>query len=287
MVRDGGGFTSPHSDGSEFDLTGKLNLSTPRNFPSRRSFMSKPIHPLSFPAHSFTREASASPVTGLSAYDATTPQRDNHRLSSGSSSIDLTDISDQFEPEFLTRPSNASEVFKCGLCDRLLSQRSPWSSRRIVKSEDMPVAGVLSCRHVFHAECLDQTTPKSHKSDPPCPICSKPEREHSPEQHVFPRLRNHLPRLRAFSEEGTSRSWGCVQAGDCVEGALHTPQKTSKLLLTRHKIKNSLSHKGSSGKDFPGKLKKTTSLHLFGGRFADHGAGGCSKTAAGPSIKKG
>lgn len=274
MVRDGGGFNSPHSDGSEFEHAGKLNLSTPRNFPSRRSFMSKPIHPLSFPVHSFTREASASPAVGLSSYDAITPQRDSHRLSSGSgsgsSSLDLTDISDRLEPEF-----NANEGFKCGLCDRLLSQRSPWSSRRIVKTEDMPVAGVLSCRHVFHAECLDQTTPKSHKSDPLCPICSKLERESSPEQpSIFPRLRNNFPRLRTFSEEGSSRTWGCVQASDCV-----TPQKSSI-----QKIKKSLSNKGNSGK-----LKKTSShpLHLFGGRFSDHGTGGCSKTAAGPSIKKG
>ncbi|KAL2904009.1 Inactive histone-lysine N-methyltransferase 2E [Bienertia sinuspersici] len=105
MVRDGGGFASPHSDGSEFEHTGKLNLSTPRNFPSRRSFMSKPIHPLSFP-HSSTREASASPAAGFSAYDATTPQGDTLRLSSGSSSIDLTDISERLEPEVLARSSN-------------------------------------------------------------------------------------------------------------------------------------------------------------------------------------
>ncbi|XP_021746934.1 uncharacterized protein LOC110712784 [Chenopodium quinoa] len=289
VVRDGGGFTSPRSDGSEFEHIGKHSLSTPRNFPSHRAFISKPVHPLSFPVHSFTREVSASPAAGLPAYDATTPQSDSHRLSSGSSSIDLTDVSERLESEFLARTSNANEGFKCGLCDRLLSQRSPWSSRRIVKSEDMPVAGVLSCRHVFHAECLDQTTPKSHKNDPPCPICSKLEREYSPEQHTLPRLRNNFPRLRTFSEEGSSRTWGCVQASDCVEGALHTPQKSSMFVLSRQKIKNSFSHKGNTGKDFPSKLKKTSShpLHLFGGRFSDYGAGGCSKTAAGPSIKKG
>ncbi|CAO2829563.1 unnamed protein product [Amaranthus hypochondriacus] len=288
MVRDGAGLISPHSDGSEFELTGRLNLSTSRNFPSRRSFMSKPIHPLSFPVNSVTREATASPTAGVSGFDTSTPQRDTHRLSSGSSSIDLTDISEHLDTELLARPS-ASESFKCGLCDRLLSQRSPWSSRRIVRSGDMPVAGVLSCWHVFHAECLEQTTPKSYKCDPPCPICTKPEKENSPEQHTFPRLRNHFPRLRAFSEEGTSRTWSCVQAGDCVEGALHTPQINSSLFLNRHKIKNNASQKSNSSKDFPGKLKKTSSnpLHLFGGRFVDRGAAGCSKTAAGPSIKKG
>lgn len=291
MVPDGGGSTSSRSDGSEFEHTGKLHLSTPRNFSSRRSFMSKPIHPLSFPIHSTRDEASGSPAAGFSEYDAiATPQRETHRLSSGSSSIDLTDISDQYDPDFLARASNPSESSKCGLCERLLSQRSPWSSRRIVRNGDLPTTGVLSCRHVFHAECLDQTTLKSQKSDPPCPLCSKlVERENSPEQHAFPRLRNTFPRLRTFSEEGPSRSWGCVQAGDCVEGALHTPQRGSMLLLNRNRMKKNLSSKGNSSKEIPGKPKKPSSypLHLFGGRSNDHGAGGgCSKTGASPSMKK-
>lgn len=289
MIPDGGGSTSSRSDGSEFEHTGKLHLSTPRNFPSRCSFMSKPIHPLSFPIQASTRETSESIAAGFVEYDAATAtQQDAHRLSSGSSSIDLTDISEQYAPDFLSRASNTGESFKCGLCDRLLSQRSPWSSRRIVRSGDLPTTGVLSCRHVFHAECLDQMTPKSQTSDPSCPLCSKLKRENSPEQHTFPRLRSSFPRLRTFSEEGSSRSWGCVQAGDCVEGALHTPHRGSLLLLNRNRIKKNLSPKGNSGKEISGKLKKTSSYppHLFGGRLNDHGAGGCSKTAAGPSMKK-
>ncbi|XP_074274618.1 uncharacterized protein LOC141598759 [Silene latifolia] len=274
------GSISSRSDFSEFDHSGKLHLSTPRNFPGRRSFMSKPIHPLSFPLQSPTLETS-----GLFEYDSSTPLRDTHRLSSGSSSIDLADMSERLDPG---RPSNPCGSHKCGVCDRLLSQRSPWSSRRIIKSGDMPVTGVLFCRHVFHAECLEQTTPKSHTSDPPCPICAKVEGVNSSEseQIIFPKTRNSFPRLRgvAVSGEGSSKSWGCIQVGDCVEGA----HRSSMLLLNRNKMKKNLSLKGNSGKEFPGKPKKsgTVPLNFLGGRFAHHGTGGCSKTSAGLSIKK-
>ncbi|KAJ6349432.1 hypothetical protein OIU77_006920 [Salix suchowensis] len=37
----------------------------------------------------------------------------------------------------------------------------------------MPTAGVLPCSHVFHAECLEQVTPKTQIHDPPCPSCLK------------------------------------------------------------------------------------------------------------------
>ncbi|GAB4840033.1 hypothetical protein Ancab_020742 [Ancistrocladus abbreviatus] len=283
---DGGGSTSSRSDGSECEHMAKLHLSAHRSFPSRRSFMSKPIHPLSFPMLTSTREALGGSNPGFPEYDATTPQREAHRSSSGSSSIDVTDISEQFESDNLDRGNNPAEGFRCGLCERLLSQRSPWSSRRIVRSGDMPVTGVLSCRHVFHAECLEQTTPKARKNDPPCPLCLKSE-ENSPEQRAFSRLRNNFPRLRPFTEEGSSRPWGCAQAGDCVEGVLRAPQRSSMLLLNRNRLRKSLSLKGTMGKDFPGKWSKGGSypLQRLGERFIGRGPGGCSKAAAGPSPK--
>lgn len=280
MVPDSGGSISSRSDVS-VDFTENLSSSTPRNIPSLRSFISKPIRPLSFPLQAPTREASGSPSARFTEYYAAT-QKDTRRLSSDS--IDLNDISELYDPTFLTRASNPGEVSKCGLCDRLLSQRSPWS----FLSGDMPITGVLSCSHVFHADCLEKTTPKSHSSDPPCPICSKVEREISPKQVVFSKLRNVFPRCRPVSEEGSSRrSWGCVQAGDCVEGALHTPQKSSMLVPNRNRMKKNLSLKGNSSKDFSGKSKKSGSfpLHIFGGEVVDHEVNGRSKAEAGHSMK--
>ncbi|GAB2280258.1 hypothetical protein Dimus_014900 [Dionaea muscipula] len=284
-LQDGGGSTSSRSDGSEFEHGAKLNSSNHYcNFPSRCSFMSKPIHPLSFPIQNPAKE-------DADQYDATTAsasQRETRGSSSGgSSSIDLTDISEPFESENLGRgrlggASNpAAEGSKCGLCERFLSQKSPWSSRRIVRSGDMPVTGVLACCHVFHAECLEQTTPKARKSDPPCPLCyrtpTEEEEEDSPEQQqqqlVVTRLKNNLPKFGPFEEEeGSSRAWGCAQAGDCVEGALRGPQRSSSsmLLVNRNRMRKSL-----SGKEFPGKWSKSSSypLQLRGERFVGRGPG--------------
>ncbi|CAD6261048.1 unnamed protein product [Miscanthus lutarioriparius] len=66
-----------------------------------------------------------------------------------------------------------TEKTRCDLCERLVTKRSPWGSCRIVRTGDLPVAGVLPCSHVYHAECLEWTTPKGQKHDPPCPVCEK------------------------------------------------------------------------------------------------------------------
>ncbi|KAK1281310.1 hypothetical protein QJS04_geneDACA015156 [Acorus gramineus] len=88
----------------------------------------------------------------------------------GGSSIDITEHVDS---ETQMRHDNPNLDQQCGLCRRLLWQKSPWSSYRIIKSHDMPITGVLPCGHIFHADCLDQTTPKTQIHDPPCPLCSK------------------------------------------------------------------------------------------------------------------
>ncbi|XP_019053582.1 PREDICTED: uncharacterized protein LOC104602979 isoform X2 [Nelumbo nucifera] len=268
------GSTSSRSDGSEYEPITKTHASSHRRY----SFMSKPVHPLSFPT--LTLELHS--ASGFPEFGATTPQREALQWSSASSSIDFTDASEQLDSECFAPSCNPQEGFKCGLCDRFLSQRSPWSSRRIVRSGDMPVAGVLSCRHVFHAECLEQTTPKTQKHDPPCPLCARLE-ENVPEQRLVSRLKNGLPRLRPFCEDGPSRSWGCGQVGDCVEGALHGPPRNAMLLLNRSRLKKHLSMKGSSSKEIPEKLKKSGSYVLS--NSVDQGAVGCSRTA-GLTLKR-
>ncbi|GKU99524.1 hypothetical protein SLEP1_g12364 [Rubroshorea leprosula] len=280
--------TSSHSDSSESETTVKSRMSSHHNYSSRRYFLPKPIHPLSFPTEVHGGEAYDLTVARPSDVDVATPQREAHRWSSASSSTDYVDVSEPFDFENVGQSCILSDGFRCGLCERFLSQRSPWSSRRIVRSGDMPVAGVLSCRHVFHAECLEQTTPKTRKNDPPCPICVRLEGESSPEQRVFSKLRNGFPRLRPFSEDGPSRPWSCTQVGDCLEGALHASPGNAMLLFNRNRIKKNLSMKGNSSKEFPGKLRKSSSysLQFLSGKSVDQGAVGCSKTIAGPSMNR-
>ncbi|XAR65208.1 hypothetical protein NMG60_11009234 [Bertholletia excelsa] len=287
VIHDSGGSTSSRSDSSDYELMTKSNLSSNRTFSNRRCFMSKPIHPLCFPSETPIREATDTADIGFLDFDTSMPCRESHRLSNASGSIDFTDASESLESDSFARSCNPPEGFKCGLCERFLSQRSPWSSRRIVRSGDMPVAGVLSCRHVFHAECLEQTTPKMHKNDPPCPVCARLEEENSMEHRVCSKMKSGLPKLRPFCEDGPSRPWGCVQAGDCVEGAFQAPSRNTLLLLNRNRIRKNLSMKGNHGKEFPGKLRKAGSCSspLLVGRSADQGTVGSSKATAGPSMK--
>ncbi|KAF5727169.1 RING/U-box superfamily protein putative isoform 1 [Tripterygium wilfordii] len=277
---DSAGSTSLHSDSSESESATRTRLPSYQNFSSHhRCFLSKPVHPFSFPNRS-PRGASDSTAVWLSEFD-TTQHRDSHPCSSTRSSAEFADVSEAFGCEVPGQTFTPSVGFRCGLCERFLSQRSPWGSRRIVRSGDMPVAGVLSCRHVFHAECLEQITPKTHRNDPPCPLCVRME-ENSPDQCLFSRLRNSFPKLRPFGEDGQSKPWGCTQVGDCVEGALHAPPPSNTtLFLNRNRIRKSLSLKTNSSKEFPGKLKKNGpySLQLVGGKSVDQSPLGCSEEA--------
>uniref|UniRef100_A0A0A8YGS8 RING-type domain-containing protein n=1 Tax=Arundo donax TaxID=35708 RepID=A0A0A8YGS8_ARUDO len=261
-----GGSTSSRSDGSEYDIVPKSYSSTPRNFPSRLSFLSKPVHPLSFPEHEL--EAQEIPVANASSNN---PLRSDLKgtgelhfpglmdYGSGShgesanwsvaSSMDLTDFSERPEAERAgpLRPNNVMEKTRCDLCDRLLTKRSPWGSRRIIRTGDLPVAGVLPCCHVYHAECLERTTPKGQKHDPPCPVCDKLAGKDT-EQWSICRLKNGLPRLHSLGE-GPSRVWSCAQAGDCVTGAVQMPRSSSISLLSRGGHKRHASSKGEPGRD--------------------------------------
>lgn len=286
-VQDSGGSTPSPSDSSDYERMAKSH-SSHRNLSSHRCFtMSKAIHPLSFPSETPSREVTDNTVATFPEFDASTLRRDTHRLSSASGSIDFTDCSEPLESDSVGRLCNQAYTFKCGLCERFLSQRSPWSSRRIVKSGDMPVAGVLSCRHVFHAECLDQTIPKARKNDPPCPVCMRLEEENFPDQRVYSKLRNNFPRHRQFGEDGPSRPWGCTQAGDCIEGALHAPSRNTMFSLTRNRVRKNLSSKGTSGKEYPGKLRKigSCSSPQLIGRSLEIGPVGSSKNITDTSLK--
>ncbi|KAE8722284.1 E3 ubiquitin-protein ligase RING1-like [Hibiscus syriacus] len=105
-------------------------------------------------------------------------RREGFRWSSASS-YDLGlngekfDIAEHVDLDNLRSPIGPVVDHKCGVCGKILWQKSPWSSQRIIRSGDMPTAGILPCSHVFHAECLDQVTPKSQIHDPPCPLCLK------------------------------------------------------------------------------------------------------------------
>ncbi|EFH66300.1 hypothetical protein ARALYDRAFT_312416 [Arabidopsis lyrata subsp. lyrata] len=203
-----------------------------RNVSSRRFFLSKPVHPILHPSDNVR--------------DTTSDSADACSWSSGTaSSIDSVDVP---EPVLDWNNNNSStkaqqvaaSTFKCGLCNRYLSQKSPWGSRSILRNRDMPVTGVLSCQHVFHAECLDQSTPKTQRNDP-----------------LF-------RGLNRFVKMGHLQGHGVVLrlAGDCVESAVNVPQKNTMMMINRSRIRKNLSLRGNSSKDFPRKMKRSNSVAM-------------------------
>ncbi|KAG8096141.1 hypothetical protein GUJ93_ZPchr0013g38018 [Zizania palustris] len=108
----------------------------------------------------------------------TNSRREGFRWSNASSydfgyDGDGIDISDHISVESQRSPTSSMRFLKCGLCERFLRHKSPWTSNRIVRNSDMPVAAVLPCRHAFHADCLEESTPKSEVHEPPCPLCAQ------------------------------------------------------------------------------------------------------------------
>jgi len=74
--------------------------------------------------------------------------------------------------------SPSSDMQNCGICSKLLTERSSWSSQKIVVTE-MSVVAVLVCGHFYHAECLEAMTPEIDRYDPSCPNCTLGEKQMS------------------------------------------------------------------------------------------------------------
>ncbi|KAI9388814.1 hypothetical protein POPTR_009G120000v4 [Populus trichocarpa] len=65
----------------------------------------------------------------------------------------------------------------CGICLKLLTEKSLWSSQKLIASNELSVVAVLTCGHAYHAECLEALTPEINKYDPACPFCTLGEKQ--------------------------------------------------------------------------------------------------------------
>ncbi|KAL6011402.1 hypothetical protein ACLOJK_001850 [Asimina triloba] len=77
----------------------------------------------------------------------------------------------------LASPSSESQM--CGICCKLLTERSAWSTHKIIACSELAVIAVLVCGHVYHAECLENTTTEKDRYDPLCPVCTAGEKPSS------------------------------------------------------------------------------------------------------------
>lgn len=234
---------------------------------------------------------------------ASSSQRLRYRWSSGSSldfgwDHESPDQSGRTDVENPKLSSSLYEDLKCALCERWLFQKSPWSSHRMVRTGDMPVAGVLSCSHVYHAECLEQTTPKSQKHDPPCPLCVgafKPPSISSPtdsvsvnEQDMICTPVNKFPRFKITTDDGRPSSSGSktyhqsdymVDVSGRKWGVQLSPHR-SKSFLSKSRLRKHFPFKGKSVKEIPavelGSKGTSSPLQVYpGNRSIDRFPIGC------------
>ncbi|CAA2967574.1 43kDa postsynaptic [Olea europaea subsp. europaea] len=73
--------------------------------------------------------------------------------------------------------SPSFDLQSCGVCAKLLTERSLLGSQKIIATNELGVVAVLTCGHAYHAECLEYMTPEINKYDPACPVCTFGEKQ--------------------------------------------------------------------------------------------------------------
>ncbi|XP_020088276.1 cell wall protein RBR3-like [Ananas comosus] len=73
-------------------------------------------------------------------------------------------------------PPLSPEDQKCKICLKKLKEKSPWSTQKIISTNELSVVAILFCGHVYHSECLEKMTTEADKYDPPCPMCTHGEK---------------------------------------------------------------------------------------------------------------
>lgn len=175
---------------------------------------------------------------------------------------DSSDIMDHINLDYNLRSPNGSARYqKCGLCYRVLSQKSPWSSHRIVRSSDLPVAGILPCGHVFHADCLEEATLKSLLHEPPCPLCLNLVTHEGPTSLSEPllqaALRSTPPGTRGAGM--TSNHVGSSSGRDDVDLRRNQSHPSRGSSSVRSRLRKRLLLKGKIGRElFGAKMFKKT-----------------------------
>lgn len=102
--------------------------------------------------------------------------------------LDSTAIDSTFwEPERIRYNSLGKDAISshgmrmlCGICQKLMRRKLCFLGNTLSSSE-LPVAAVLVCGHVYHAECLENRSNVEDRSDPPCPLCKEPPIDDSKE----------------------------------------------------------------------------------------------------------
>lgn len=77
----------------------------------------------------------------------------------------------------LISSSPSIDLQTCGVCSKLLTEKSSFGSQKLIAGNELSVVAVLICGHVYHSECLENMTPEINKYDPSCPVCTFGEQQ--------------------------------------------------------------------------------------------------------------
>ncbi|GAA0166710.1 hypothetical protein LIER_21804 [Lithospermum erythrorhizon] len=86
-------------------------------------------------------------------------------------------VRDKIRTSGLSSGSISFDLRTCGICTKLLSEKSSFGSQKFFVTNELAVSAVLPCAHIYHAECLESMTSEVNKYDPLCPICTFGEKQ--------------------------------------------------------------------------------------------------------------
>lgn len=203
------GYPIPHSDQSLSKNPTKLSPSThslsslsTSPLPSSQPHFPPPTrHPTRSPSRHLLRQVSDTRVPSTKSPNFSISEegspfmvpgwsnesnRGSHGGSSDGWSIPAFN-NDSFDSESLNFKTSRSsgrvssspsiDMRTCGVCAKLLTEKSSWGTQKIIANNELAVVAILICGHVYHAECLEHMTPEINKYDPACPVCTFGEKQ--------------------------------------------------------------------------------------------------------------
>lgn len=154
--------------------------------------------------------------------------------------------------------SPSIDMRTCGVCSKLLTEKSSWGTHKIIATNELAVVAILICGHVYHAECLENMTAEINKYDPACPVCTFGEKQ------TFKMSEKALRAEMESKAKINKKSRRRVVDGDDVDDDDDDVMFDHHRKSRSHKMSSSSSMKSSLGK--PPFLKRHFSLGSKGSR---------------------
>lgn len=157
--------------------------------------------------------------------------------------------------------SPPADLQTCGVCAKLLTMRSSWgwTSQKIVSNNELAVVSVLTCGHVYHAECLEYMTPEINKYDPACPVCTYGEKQ---------AVKMSEKALKAEVDQKARKRSSRKHVGGSDGGAVVKGSKISSSIINKSSpfLKRHLSFSSKSSKSLPENHQPTRRKSFFWAR---------------------